>query len=202
MSTTLASRRAALAAGAVTLFGAASAAAQQPSPGRDAPNGGGRRVANGDLVQGVSRERLGRLGPAFAREAERGSFPGCVALIARGGQIVHHEAYGHQDAAKTKRMGRDAIFLMASMTKPVTSVAAMMLVEEGRMKLSDPITSWMPELRDLKAERRREGQAAEEVALERPITVQDLLRHTSGFVYAESAPSERIKTLYEENNIE
>ena len=87
---------------------------------------------------------MARLGPAFAREAERGSFPGCVALIARNGQIVHHEAYGHQDAAKTKRMGRDAIFLMASMTKPVTSVAAMMLVEEGRMKLSDPITNWMP----------------------------------------------------------
>ena len=86
-------------------------------------------------------------------------------------------------------MGRDAIFLMASMTKPVTSAAAMMLVEEGRMKLSDPIANWMPELRDLKAERRREGQAAEEVALDRPITVQDLLRHTSGFVYAESAPS-------------
>ncbi len=202
MSTTLASRRAALAAGAVTLFGAAPAAAQQPSPGRDAPNVGGRRAANGDLVQGFSRERLGRLGPAFAHEAERGSFPGCVALIARGGQIVHHEAYGHQDAAKTKRMGRDAIFLMASMTKPVTSVAAMMLVEEGRMKLSDPIANWMPELRDLKAERRREGQAAEEVALERPVTVQDLLRHTSGFVYAESAPSERIKAPYEENNIE
>ena len=88
------------------------------------------------------------------------------------------------------------------MTKPVTSVAAMMLVEEGRMKLSDPITNWMPELRDLKAERRREGQEAEEVALDRPITVQDLLRHTSGFVYAESAPSERIKKLYEDGNIE
>jgi CubicO group peptidase (beta-lactamase class C family) len=52
------------------------------------------------------------------------------------------------------------------------------------MKLSDPISNWMPELKDLKAERRREGQAAEEVALDRPVTVQDLLRHTSGFVYA------------------
>ena len=123
MSTTLASRRAALAAGAALLGAAAPAAAQQQQGtapgggGRDAPNGGGRRAGNGgDLVQGFSRERLGRLGPAFAREAERGSFPGCVALVARGGQIVHHEAYGYQDAAKTKRMGRDAIFLMASMT--------------------------------------------------------------------------------------
>ncbi len=70
------------------------------------------------------------------------------------------------------------------------------------MKLSDPVADWMPELRGLKAERRREGQAAEEAALERPITVQDLLRHTSGFVYADSAPSERIKDAYEQNNIE
>ena len=205
MSTTLASRRAALAAGAA-LLGGAPAAAQQTAPGgRDAPNGGnGRRVPNGrgDVVRGFSRERLARLGPAFAREAERGSFPGCVALVARGGQVVHHEAYGHQDAARTKKMTRDAIFLMASMTKPVTSVAAMMLVEEGRMKLSDPITDWLPELRDLKAERRREGQPAEEVALDRPITVQDLLRHTSGFVYAESAPSDRIKDAYDRQNIE
>ncbi len=210
MSATLASRRAALAAGAA-LFGAAPAAAQQAAPAPAAsgngPNGAGaaRRAPSsggGDLVQGFSRERLGRLGPAFAREADRGSFPGCVALIARGGQVVHHEAYGHQDAARTKRMPRDAIFLMASMTKPVTSVAAMMLVEEGSMKLSDPIANWMPELHDLKVERRREGQPAEEAALDRPITVQDLLRHTSGFVYADSAPSERIKGLYEENNIE
>ena len=211
MSTPFASRRAALAAGAALFAGtpaaAQTAAAPQAAPGagtngRRASPGGGGGGSGGDLVQGFSRERLARLAPAFAREAERGSFPGCVALIARGGQIIHHEAYGHQDAAKTKRMGRDAIFLMASMTKPVTSVAAMMLVEEGRMKLSDPIINWMPELRDLKAERRREGQETEEVALDRPITVQDLLRHTSGFVYAESAPSERIKKLYEDGNIE
>jgi CubicO group peptidase (beta-lactamase class C family) len=126
---------AALAAGAA-LFGAAPAGAQTAPPppaasGNGSNGGAGRRASNGDLVQGFSRERLGPPRPAFAREAERGSFPGCVALIARSGQIVHHEAYGHQDAARTKRMARDAIFLQASMTKPVTSVAAMMLVEEG-----------------------------------------------------------------------
>ena len=184
MSTILASRRAALAAGAA-LFGhdARAPRSKRPRRPRSATRERRRRAApgsNGDLVQGFSRERLARLGPAFAREAERGSFPGCVALVARSGRSSTTRPTATRTPRKTKRMGRDAIFLMASMTKPVTSVAAMMLVEEGRMKLSDPISNWMPELRDLKVERRREGQDAEEVALDRPVTVQDLLRHTSG----------------------
>ena len=108
-------------------------------------------------MQGFSRERLARIRPALEREAERGSFPGCVVAVARNGQVVHMEAVGHQDAARTRPMPIDAIFLQASMTKPITSVAAMMLVEEGRMKLNDPITNWMPELANLKVEQRREG---------------------------------------------
>ncbi|MFH5924340.1 serine hydrolase domain-containing protein [Roseomonas xinghualingensis] len=135
------------------------------------------------------------------REAQRGSFPGCVTLIARGGEIVHLEAHGHQDAARTRPMPLDAIFLQASMTKPITSAMAMMLVEEGLMKLSDPITNWMPELKELKVEVRRDGQT-EDVPLARPITVQDLLRHTSGFIYANAAPSTRLRELYEQHNIE
>lgn len=150
-----------------------------------------------DLVQGFSRARLARFQPAMAREVERGSFNGCVALIARNGQIIHHEAYGHQDNARRVPMTREAIFLLASMTKPITSVAAMMLVEEGRMKIGDNITQWLPELRELKV-MTREG----EVPLARPITVQDLLRHSSGFVYAAAAPFPRIRELYEENDIE
>ncbi|MBS7788669.1 beta-lactamase family protein [Roseococcus sp. SDR] len=150
-----------------------------------------------DLVQGFSRARLARFQPAMAREVERGSFNGCVALIARNGQIIHHEAYGHQDNARRIPMTREAIFLLASMTKPITSVAAMMLVEEGRMKIGDNITQWLPELRELKV-MTREG----EVPLARPITVQDLLRHSSGFVYAAASPFPRIRELYEENDIE
>jgi CubicO group peptidase (beta-lactamase class C family) len=150
-----------------------------------------------DLVQGFSRARLARFQPAMAREVERGSFNGCVALIARNGQIIHHEAYGHQDNARRVPMTREAIFLLASMTKPITSVAAMMLVEEGRMKIGDPITQWLPELRELKV-MTRDG----EVPLARPITVQDLLRHSSGFVYAASSPFPRIREMYEELDIE
>jgi CubicO group peptidase (beta-lactamase class C family) len=135
-------------------------------------------------------------------EVERGSFPGAVTLIARGGETVHFETHGHLDAAQTRPMPRDAIFLQASMTKPITSVLAMMLVEEGRMRLDDPIAVHLPELRNLKVEVRRDGQS-ELVDPVRPPTVHDLLRHTAGFIYANAAsPSPRIREMYDQANIE
>lgn len=151
----------------------------------------------GDEVAGLSRERLARIGPVVLEQVEKGIFPGAVTLVARRGTIVHHEAHGYLDAAKTRPMSKDAIFRLASMTKPLVSVAAMMLVERGAMKLNDPITTWLPELKDLKVE-----TPAGDVPLDRPITVQDLLRHTAGFVYAASTKSARIKKMYEEANIE
>lgn len=193
------SRRAAIAAGLATLAAAPSARAAPAATGNEGPPPRGARM--NDIVRGFSRERLARMRPAFAAEIERGSFMGCVALVARQGDIIHHEAYGHQDAARTRPMARNAIFLQASMTKPITSALAMMLVEEGRMKLSDPITEWMPELRELKVEQ-RDGSSTQEVPLNRPILVHDLLRHTSGFVYANSAPSARIREAYESQDIE
>jgi CubicO group peptidase (beta-lactamase class C family) len=109
---------------------------------------------------------------------------------------VHYEAHGFLDAAKTNPMTKDAIFRLASMTKPITTVAAMMLVEQGAMKLNDPISNWLPELKDVKVE-----TPTGEVPVTRPITVQDLMRHTAGFVYAGSTKSARIKELYDSNNI-
>lgn len=199
MSTSLPSRRAAIAAGLATaaLVLPAAAEAQQPGQTRRLP----RPPRGPDLVQGFSRQRLAAFEPVLLAEAERGSYPGCVAAIARNGEIVHLEAYGFQDAAKTKPMPRDAIFLQASMTKPITSVAAMMLVEEGRMKLSDPIADRLPELRDLKVEVRRDGQPAEDVTPARPVRIQDLLRHSAGFVYPDSAPSQRMREMYQQHDI-
>jgi CubicO group peptidase (beta-lactamase class C family) len=159
-----------------------------------------------DIVAGLSRERIARIAPAMKREIERGMFPGAVTLIARKGQIVHQEAHGFLDAAKTKPMTLDAVFMLASMTKPIVSVAAMTMVEEGLMKVGDPISNWLPELKDMKVEVRRagpDGQASfEDVKAERPITVQDLLRHTSGFFYAGSVRSPRLKEMYDKANIE
>jgi CubicO group peptidase (beta-lactamase class C family) len=159
-----------------------------------------------DTVMGFSRERLGRIGPAMRAEVDRGTFPGAVTLIARRGRIIHFEAHGFRDAAKTQPMTRDMLFLLASMTKPIVSTAAVMLIEQGRMKLSDPIATWLTELRDLKVEVRRTNAdgttTSEDVALARPITVQDLLRHTAGFAYSASLRSPRLKELYEQQNIE
>ena len=150
-----------------------------------------------DIIEGFSKERLARIVPVMREQIDKGMFPGVVTLVARNGKIVHFEATGYLDAAKTKPIQKDSIFRLASMTKPIVTVAAMMLVEQGRMKLNDPITNWLPELKDLKVET-PEG----DVPLQRPIQVHDLMRHTAGFVYADSTKSERIRKMYIEGNIE
>ncbi|CAH0171223.1 serine hydrolase [Roseomonas sp. CECT 9278] len=198
MSGPIPTRRAAVAAG-LSLAALVTPAAAQPAARAAAP--AQRRPAGPDLVRGFSRARLAAFNEALLAEGQRGSYPGCVAAISRNGEIIHLEAYGHLDAARTRPMTRDAIFLQASMTKPITSVAAMMLVEQGRMKLSDPVAMFLPELANVKVELRREGQPNEEVAPTRPMTVQDLLRHSAGFVYPDSATSPRMREMYTEGNI-
>ena len=145
----------------------------------------------------LSAERLARIAPAMSVQVQRGIFAGAVTLVAHRGQVVHHEAVGFLDAAKTKPMPRDALFRLASMTKPIVSVATMMLMEQGLLKINDPIANWLPELKDLKVE-----TATGDVPLARPVTVQDLLTHTAGLVYGGASPSERIKKMYAELNIE
>jgi len=163
-------------------------------------------VAAAGELDGMSRERIARIAPVMKEQIDKGIFPGAVTLIARHGQVVHYEAHGFLDAAKTKPMTKDALFRLASMTKPIVAVAAMMLVEQGAMKLNDPIINWLPELKDLKVETQKidkDGKVTtEDVPLDRPIWVQDLLRHTAGFVYAGSTKSPRIKEMYKSANIE
>ena len=153
--------------------------------------------ATSDLTEGMSRARLARIAPSMQEQIGKNMFPGAVTLVARHGKIVHYEVRGFQDAAKTVPLKKDALFRLASMTKPVVTVAAMMLVEQGKMRLGDPISNWLPELKDLKVE-----TANGDVALTRPIWVQDVMRHTAGFVYAGSTKSARIKEGYEKGNIE
>jgi|LauGreDrversion4_2_1035121.scaffolds.fasta_scaffold01555_6 CubicO group peptidase (beta-lactamase class C family) len=149
------------------------------------------------VIQGFSQDRLRRIVPVMQDQINKNMFPGAVTLVARNGQIVHFEATGYLDAQKKTPIQKDSIFRLASMTKPVVTAAAMMLVEQGKLKLNDPITTWLPELKDLKVE-----TAAGDVPLNRPIWVQDLMRHTAGFVYAGSTRSPRIKKLYDDLNIE
>lgn len=157
-------------------------------------------------VQGLSQERLARIAPVMKDEIAKGTIPGAVTLIARNGQIVHFEAHGFIDAAKTKPIAKDTVFRAFSMTKPFTSVAAMVLVENGKMSLRDPISNWMPELKQMSVlteqtdDRGRTTRVA--VPAKRAITVQDLLRHTSGFTYSNSAPFPELKDAYEKADIE
>lgn len=159
-----------------------------------------------DEIAGMSRARLARIAPVMREQVDKGIFPGAVTIVARRGTVVHFEAHGFLDARKTRPMTKDAIFRLASMTKPIVTIAAMMLIEQGAMKLNDPIATWLPELKDLKVETRKTDKdgnvTTEDVPVNRPITVQDVMRHTAGFVYAGATRSPRIKALYEKANIE
>jgi CubicO group peptidase (beta-lactamase class C family) len=148
-------------------------------------------------VEGFSPSRLARIAPAMKALTDGGSVPGAVTLIARNGKVVHFESHGFLDAAKSKPMQKDSLFRLASMTKPIVTTAAMMLVEQGKLKLNDPLSLWLPELKDLKVE-----TPTGDVPLVRPIWVQDVMRHTAGFVYGGAARSPRIKKMYEDLNIE
>jgi CubicO group peptidase (beta-lactamase class C family) len=137
---------------------------------------------------GFSSERLQRLTSAFQAAVDKGATPGAVVLIARNGKVAYFEAFGFQDREKQVSMKTDAIFKVASMTKPLTSVAAMMLVEEGKLQLLDPVSIYLPEFKNLQVgvEKVNPTTGNPELSLEparREMTVQDLMRHTSGLTY-------------------
>jgi CubicO group peptidase (beta-lactamase class C family) len=136
---------------------------------------------------GLSSARLARLAAAMSAEVQCKRVPGAVALVARRGRVAFFESFGQRDPAAGAPMMKDSIFRIYSMTKPITSVAAMMLWEEGRFLLSDPIVKYLPELADLEVAIGHGGMV-ERVPLERAITIQDLLRHTSGLTYEFRGP--------------
>jgi CubicO group peptidase (beta-lactamase class C family) len=136
---------------------------------------------------GVSGERLQALSSSIRDDVKRGAYPGAVALVVRGGEVVLSEVAGVQDPRSGAPMRADSIFRVASMTKPVVGVAAMILVQEGKVGLADPVSRYLPELKGLKVGVVKKDAAGAEVLEEVPAlrepTVQDLLRHTSGFTY-------------------
>lgn len=136
---------------------------------------------------GISSERLQNVKKVFDARVQAGDFPGYVALVARKGKVVFHEAYGVQNLAAGTPMTRESIFRVYSMTKPITSVAAMILVEEGRIRLSDPVSMYLPELKDLQVVENLDAASPADIRTrpaKNPIRVLDLLLHTSGFTYA------------------
>ena len=128
---------------------------------------------------GLSSARLRRIGAALRREVEAARIPGAVVAIARRGKLAHLEAVGARDPANKEPLKTDAIFSIASMTKAMTSVAIMTLVEEGRVLLADPVAKYLPVLAEWKVT----DPSGTLRAPKQPATVQDLLRHTSGLTY-------------------
>jgi CubicO group peptidase (beta-lactamase class C family) len=137
-------------------------------------------------VVGLSSTRLERLDTVVERLIDDQAIAGAVVLLARRGEIAHFEAYGHLDVARGEPMRRDALFRICSMSKPVTSVAVMLLFEEGRFLLDDPVVRFLPEFaqpRVLPADGK-----GEPVPANAPITIRHLLTHTSGIAYRFIAP--------------
>jgi len=137
--------------------------------------------------KGFSAEGLAKIVPALQPIAEAGDLSGFVTLLFRHGEIAQLNTIGHRDLEKKLPMERDTLFRIASMTNPVTSLAALMLMEEGKFKLEDSITKWAPEFQDLRVLKDAEGPLDATVPAMRDITFEDLFTHRSGLAYGFSS---------------
>jgi CubicO group peptidase (beta-lactamase class C family) len=136
---------------------------------------------------GLSSERLDRITERLRRDVETRVIPGAVLLIARHGKVAYFEAVGARDPQADAPMTKDAIFRIYSMSKPIATAVAMTLVEEGKLTIGDPLAKYVPAFKEVKVGVEKpdgEGKRSLElVALKRPITIQDLMRHSSGITY-------------------
>jgi CubicO group peptidase (beta-lactamase class C family) len=151
-----------------------------------------------------SREKLARAGDYIRNEIATGKIPGAVLLIQQHGRPVYFEKFGVRDVATRLPMTADTIFRLYSMSKPITSVAAMMLVEDGKLRLDDPVSKYIPAFGQVKVgvEKRdaNEGTVLRLEPLNRPITIEDLLRHTSGLTYGFIGDS-AVRNLYANSDL-
>src|SRR5712675_3494614 len=133
---------------------------------------------------GLSSERLARIAATLNADIEAGRIPGAVIAIARHGKLVALDAYGFRDKAAGAAMTTDTIFNIASMTKPMTAVGALMLYEQGELLINDPLSKYFPKFAQMRVAVRDAGEpTADTVPANRQITIQDLMRHTSGLIY-------------------
>jgi CubicO group peptidase (beta-lactamase class C family) len=139
---------------------------------------------------GMSSPRLARMSIAFKKEIDDKKLPGAVIMVARKGKLVYSNAFGVLDPKGTTPIKADSIFRIYSMTKPLVSVAAMLLVEDGIVQLTDPVAKWLPAFKDAKV-----STGTADVAAERAPTVQDLLRHTAGLPYGELTTNPAVKDM-------
>jgi len=132
---------------------------------------------------GLSAQRLGRLSRTFQAHVDEGQIAGALLLIGRRGQIAYCETFGYMDVEAKRPMPTDGIFRIASMTKAVTAVAVLQLMEQGHFMLDDPVSKHIPTFRDMTVA----IEPNQVVPAERPVTIRDLLRHTSGLLYGGKA---------------
>jgi CubicO group peptidase (beta-lactamase class C family) len=132
---------------------------------------------------GLSSPRLARIGEHFQRYIDAGKLAGVLTLVARRGQIAYLEPQGHLEIERRRPVTRDAVFRIYSMTKPITSVGLMMLYEQGRFQLDDPVHRFIPPWKDLRVFVSGNHPVFKTAPAERPMTIRDLLSHTSGLTY-------------------
>ena len=151
-----------------------------------------------------STQRLARIATAFKADIRAGIIPGAVVMVARHGKLAFLEAFGYRDREKKLPMTTDAIFRIASMTKPIVSLSIMQLVEEGKIRLVNPVSAYLPEMGGLKVGVEKAGTAGKPSLLldaaRRDMSVQDLLRHTSGLTYGQFGDS-LVKKAYRDANV-
>jgi CubicO group peptidase (beta-lactamase class C family) len=154
-------------------------------------------------VQGISKDRITRIDQMLDEAIEANHIPGLVAMIVKDGKIVYHTAKGFADLPSQQKMGKDQIFRIASQTKAITSTAVMMLWEEGKFQLSDPISKYIPEFKNpqvMTGFRFADSTYSTRPA-SREITIKDLLTHTSGIGYGMIDGDERMKIIYQKAGI-
>jgi CubicO group peptidase (beta-lactamase class C family) len=149
---------------------------------------------------GMSSQRLAKIATVFKKEIDEGRLPGAVVAVARRGKLVYFESFGYRDKAAGTAMSKDSIFRIYSMTKPLVSVAAMLLVEDGTIQLTDPVARFLPAFAKTPvsiAVKNDIGNVSyETVPAARPMTVHDLLRHSAGLAYGEITTNAAVKDAY------
>ena len=149
---------------------------------------------------GFAKERLDALTATMQADIQKRQIPGAVMLLARNGAITYFESLGTRDPKSGMPMQKDSIFRIYSMTKPIVTAGAMMLVEEGRLQLSDPVAKYLPELKGMKVGVEK-GGTLELADAAREMTIQDLMRHTSGLTYGFFGKS-LVKAQYDRANVD
>ena len=149
---------------------------------------------------GMSQERLDRIAPALSKYVATGKIPGLITAVARRGKVVHFETQGFADFENSIPLKKDSLFRIYSMSKPITGVALMILIEEGKVRLSDPVSLYIPEFATTEVLVVNEDNSTSLEKINRPMTIRDLATHTSGIAYSFTA-NESLQKIYEENKL-